>query len=240
MEDAQAARTRPSWPLRLVRWPLKLLRTLVRVDPPGDRRLLRRPLRPARGGHRLPRPLLARPALDRARRDLRHRAAERRPPRRRDQRDHRCAAPLGERRRRRHARDREPGIARDRARSRQPARLRLGRDRDDGVAPRRARGRDAGRAGPSRLSGASSSTSILIVGAAALVLGVVLLNLAHSGAVGLAPSGPSTGSGSTAACSSRRSGTASRCSSRPASSCCSTASFRPAGSSSATRLPARS
>src|SRR4051812_17678705 len=33
MEDAQAARPTPSWPLRLVRWPYKLLRTLLRVIP---------------------------------------------------------------------------------------------------------------------------------------------------------------------------------------------------------------
>lgn len=33
MEDAQAARATPPWPLRLVRWPLKLLRTLTRVIP---------------------------------------------------------------------------------------------------------------------------------------------------------------------------------------------------------------
>jgi membrane protein len=33
MEDAQAARRPPSWPTRLVRWPFKLLRTLVRVIP---------------------------------------------------------------------------------------------------------------------------------------------------------------------------------------------------------------
>ena len=33
MQDAQAARGTPSWPVRLVRWPLKLLRTLGRVIP---------------------------------------------------------------------------------------------------------------------------------------------------------------------------------------------------------------
>jgi membrane protein len=33
MEDAQAAQPRASWPVRLVRWPLKLLRTLARVIP---------------------------------------------------------------------------------------------------------------------------------------------------------------------------------------------------------------
>ena len=33
MEDAHGARGTPSWPLRLVRWPLKLLRTLARVIP---------------------------------------------------------------------------------------------------------------------------------------------------------------------------------------------------------------
>ena len=42
--------------------------------------------------------------------------------------------------------DREAGVARDRSRPRQPARLRLGGDRDDGGAPRRPRGRDARRA----------------------------------------------------------------------------------------------
>jgi len=33
MEDAKAARGTPSWPLRLARWPLKVLRTLARVIP---------------------------------------------------------------------------------------------------------------------------------------------------------------------------------------------------------------
>ena len=33
MEDAQAAQPSLSWPVRLVRWPFKLLRTLVRVIP---------------------------------------------------------------------------------------------------------------------------------------------------------------------------------------------------------------
>ena len=33
MEDAHAARSTASWPVRLVRWPLKLLRTLARVIP---------------------------------------------------------------------------------------------------------------------------------------------------------------------------------------------------------------
>src|SRR5689334_22031340 len=33
MEDAQAARQSPPWPVRLMRWPIKLLRTLARVVP---------------------------------------------------------------------------------------------------------------------------------------------------------------------------------------------------------------
>jgi membrane protein len=33
MEDAQAARQSPPWPVRLIRWPIKLLRTLARVVP---------------------------------------------------------------------------------------------------------------------------------------------------------------------------------------------------------------
>src|SRR3954468_13161278 len=33
MNDAQAAHAAISWPLRLVRWPMKLLRTLTRVIP---------------------------------------------------------------------------------------------------------------------------------------------------------------------------------------------------------------
>src|SRR3954453_3857992 len=33
MEDAQAAQQSPSWPMRLVRWPFQLLRTLLPVIP---------------------------------------------------------------------------------------------------------------------------------------------------------------------------------------------------------------
>ena len=62
MDEAPPIREPDAWPLRLVRWPLDLAADALPRHPPGDRRLLRRSLRPARGRHRLPRAVLPRPA----------------------------------------------------------------------------------------------------------------------------------------------------------------------------------
>ena len=110
------------------------------------RPLLLRPLHAARRGHRLPRPLLARAARDRAGLDRRHGAAGRRGARGRRGRDRRPpprlrrrpAAGRGRRHRRRLA-DLVPG-------ARRPRRLRLDGVRDDGLRPRRARERHERRA----------------------------------------------------------------------------------------------
>ena len=118
--------------------------------PDGDRGLLRRPARAARGRHRLPRAVLPRPARDRPRLDRRRRAPGRRPSAGRDRRDRELAP--GHRGGLEHGRggDHPPREPDQRGRARLAPALLLGLDRDDGRAPDRAGGCAQGRPAAAR------------------------------------------------------------------------------------------